>query len=124
MMRTKTCNNMLSFICKPLCVAFLLFSLFGIVWLRSGVVTAAYELRNLEEKKMDALKDMKMLLAERAKLMSLEKINASFQGNNRGNSSYAGGGYVFPDRVRVAHIKSGKNAETYKASFDLNRKNN
>lgn len=123
MMRTKINYNMLSLLHKPLCIAFLLFGLFGLVWLRSSIVTVAYELRNLEEEKMDTLKDMKMLLAERAKLMSLEKIDASFRGNIQGDSVYANSGYVFPDRVRVVHIKRNKRPEPFKASLELKSKN-
>jgi len=123
MMRTKTNSNMLSLFYKPLCVAFLLFGLFGLVWLRSNVVKVAYDLRNLEEKKMETLKDVKMLLAERAKLMSIEKIEVAFRGNIQKGSVYADSGYVFPDRVRVIHVKRDKGPESLKASFELKNKN-
>ncbi len=123
MMRTKTDSNMLSLLYKPLCVVFLLLGLFGLVWLRSSTVSVAYELRGLEEKKMGALKDMKMYLAERAKLMSVEKIDASFRGNNRGSAVLAGGGYVFPDRTRVVHVKRDRGPEPYKASYEQNGDN-
>lgn len=119
MMRTKTNQNMLSFLHKPLCMVLLLFSLFGLIWLRSNVASLAYELRSLEEKKTEALKDMKFSLAERAKLMSLEKIDASFKGSIQGDTVYANSGYVFPDRVRVVHIQQNRRPEALKASLEI-----
>ncbi len=112
---------MLSFFYKPLCMVLLLFGLFGLIWLRSNVVSLAYELRSLEEKKIAALKDMKSSLAERASLMSLEKIDASFKGSVQGETVYANSGYVFPDRVRVVHIKQNRRPESLKASLELRK---
>ena len=114
---TKTDSNMLSFLYKPLCVVILLSGLFGLIWLRSGVVTIAYDLRNLEEKKMDSLKDRKILMAERAKLMSLEKIDASFRGNLQAETRLAAGDNMFSNRVRVIHIKRNSVPGTYKVSL-------
>ncbi len=114
---TKTDSNMLSFLYKPLCVVILLSGLFGLIWLRSGVVAIAYDLRNLEEKKMDSLKDRKLLLAERAKLMSLEKIDASFRGNIQAETKLASGDNMFSNRVRVIHIKRNSVPGTYKVSL-------
>ncbi len=118
MICTKTDSNMLSLLYKPLCVVILLSGLFGLIWLRSGVVTIAYDLRNLEEKKMDSLKDRKILLAERAKLMSLEKIDASFRGNLQADTKLAAGDNMFSNRVRVIHIKRNSVPGTYKVSLE------
>ncbi len=108
---------MLSLLYKPLCVVILLSGLFGLIWLRSGVVTIAYDLRNLEEKKMDSLKDRKILLAERARLMSLEKIDASFHGRAQGNTKLAAADNMFTNRVRVIHIKRNSVPGIYKVSL-------
>jgi hypothetical protein len=121
MMRTKTNSNMLSLLGKPLCVALLLIGLFGLIWLRSSVTTVAYDLRTLEDKKMDALKETKILLANRAKLMSLEKLDVSFKTNTHGEATFAD--YVFPDRTRVVHITRSRGPETYKASLDVGSRN-
>lgn len=121
MMRTKTNHNIVSLIYKPLCIAFLLFGLFGLVRLRSSVMKVTYEIRNFEEKKTETVKDMKILLAERAKLMSLEKIDASFNGSLQHNSVYANSSYVFPDRIRVVHIKRNKGKELFGASFEIKK---
>jgi hypothetical protein len=118
MMHTKTNANMLSFFYKPLCIAFLLFGLFGLIWLRSSIVKVAYDLRNLEEKKIAALTDRKALLADRAELMSLGKIDASFRKTDQTGDKYAGG-YIFPDRVRVIHIKRNQGPESYRAALEM-----
>jgi hypothetical protein len=121
MMRTKTNSNMVSLVYKPLCIAFLLFGLFGLIWLRSSVTTVAYDLRNLEEKKGDALKDEKILLAERARLMSLEKLDVSFRTNSGDEGKYSD--YVFPDRTKVVHIAGGRAPQLYQASFNTRSRN-
>jgi hypothetical protein len=117
MRRAKSNSNVLSFIVKPLCIIVLLLGLFELIWLRSNIVTVAYDLRNLEEQKMDALKDMKLLLADRAKLMSLEKIDASLKADgNRGKEKY-NTEYVFPDRIKVVHIKQEKGPKPFRVSL-------
>jgi hypothetical protein len=120
MMHTKTNGNMLSLFHKPLCIACLLFGLFGLIWLRSSVVAVAYDLRNIEEKKMEVLKDRKALLADRARIMSLGKIDVSFR-DAQGEGKYASA-YIFPDRVRVIHIKRNKGPEPYRASIEIGSK--
>lgn len=119
MMRTKRNSNILSFLSKPLYLILLFFSLFGLVCLRSSVVSVAYEIRNLEVKKMGILRDRDLLLAERANLMSLEKINESLSDYNRGDSIYAESKYGFPDRKRVVHIKTYKRPGPFNASLDV-----
>lgn len=103
---------------KPLCVMLLFIGLFSLVWLRSSVLKVAYELRDLEEMKMDALKDMKMLLAERAKLTSLERIDASFKTNRGNNNVFAENGFVFPDRINVVHVAKSKSSEPVQVSYE------
>ncbi len=119
MICTNTTDNMLSLLYKPLCVVILIFGLFGLVWLRSAVVATAYDLRTLEEKKMESITDRKTLLAERAKLMSLEKIDASFRGSEQGNMRLAAGENMFSNRVRVVHIKRNGAPGLYRASLHL-----
>jgi hypothetical protein len=114
-------NDFFSMICKPLCIIVLLFGLFGVVWLRSGVVSIAYDLRTLEEKKMALQKETKMLLADRSKVISLASIGSSFQNQGHGGARLVSAGYVFPDRVKVVHIKRHTGPETYKASFEIKK---
>jgi len=109
MIHTSTDRNIVSFILKPLCIALLLFGVFGLVYLRSSVLTLEYTLGDLEKKKMDYLRERKMLLAQKTSLLSFEKVEASFS-----NSS----GFVFPDRIRVIHVKKQKGSLPYKASLE------
>lgn len=112
MIRTGNRKNMLLFLIKPLVIALLLFSLFGLVWLRSNVVTLEYSLSDLEKKKIECLKERKMLLAERAHILSFEKVETSLRRDQ---------GFVFPDRVRVIHVKRQKESLPHRASLDKTR---
>lgn len=120
MMRTKS-NSFLSFIYMPFFGGILLLGLFGLIWLRSGIVQTTYYVRSLEEKKMESLKEMKMLLAERAKMMSLARVGSLTADQKQTNVASAG--YVFPDRAKVIHVTKHNIPEPYKASFDTGRKN-
>jgi hypothetical protein len=117
MIRPKANTNMLSLLYKPLLAACLLLGLFGLIWLRSSIVEVNYKIHDLEEKKMGALTDMKLLLANRAKLMSLERIDTSLQGKTVARR-YADNEYVFPDRIKVVHIKRSKGPAPYNVSFN------
>lgn len=123
MIRLKKDGDMISLLYKPVCIALLLLGLFGLVWLRSHAVSVAYGLRDLEEQKMGALKEKKSLLAERAKLMSLSNIDPALRNPSRGDRKYASADFVFPDRVKVIHVKRNKGPETYRASLDVGRRN-
>ncbi len=118
-------NNFLEFIYKPLCIVILLFGLFGMVWLRAGVVSISYDLRNLEEKKMEALKDKKMLLADRSKVISLANLSSTLQSQGQrqdsGDYKRVSSAYVFPDRVKVIHVKKRTGPETYRASLEIKK---
>ena len=118
-------NDFLEFMYKPFCIIILLFGLFGMVWLRAGVVSISYDLRNLEEKKMEALKDRKMLLADRSKVISLANISSTLQSQGQrqdsGDYKRVSSGYVFPDRVKVIHLKKRTGPETYKASLEIKK---
>lgn len=114
-------NDFLSFVFKPVCIIILLSGLFGMVWLRSGVVSVSYDLRSLEEKKMESLKEMKTLLAARSRAISLANIGLSFQGLDIGDNKRVSSGYVFPDRAKVIHVKRRTGPETYKASLEIKK---
>ncbi len=118
MIRPKENSNMLSLLYKPLLVACLVLGLFGLVWLRARIVAVNYEIHSIEEKKMGALTDMKLLLADRAKLMSLAKIETSVR-STASNERYADNGYIFPDRIKVVHVKRSKGVTPYNVSLDI-----
>jgi hypothetical protein len=98
-----------SFIFKPLLIALLLLGVFGLVYLRSSVMRLEYSLGDLEKTKMNYLRETKMLLAEKTSLLSFERLDASLKGSQ---------GFVFPDRVKVIHIRKQKGSLPYNASLE------
>jgi len=121
-MRRSKKNSMFSWAYKPLCFAVVLFSVFSLVWLRSSVTTAAYSIRDLEDRRTAALKEMKTLMAERSKLMALSNIDIRSQGQTQVEKKLVSNGYVFPDRVKVIHVSRTKGPEAQKASYKEEKK--
>lgn len=101
--------NILSFIFKPLLILLLIFGVFGLVYLRSGFLKLEYGLGDLEKKKMNYLRERKMLLAEKMSLLSFAKLEAS---------QSAGESFILPDRVRVIHVDKQKRFLPYRASLE------
>ncbi|GAB4414706.1 MAG: hypothetical protein OHK0032_10830 [Thermodesulfovibrionales bacterium] len=89
-------KSMLVYLVKPLFIAFLLFGIFGIIWLRSNLISLEYSISELENKKMDRIRETKMLMAERASILSIQKVEKTAVRNL---------GLVFPDRTRVVYVK-------------------
>ncbi len=97
---------------KPASLLMLLFMIFGIVWLRSSVVSLEYSLSILEAKKSELMREKKVLAAEQANLLYIGRLQ-SVASN--------GTGFEFPDRVRVVYVKSSRKNDIYKASFDTQK---
>lgn len=89
-------RSMVSYIVKPLFITFLLCGLFGIVWLRSNYTSMEYTISELENRKADSLRQAKMLMAEKASLMSMRGVE---------KTAVRDLGLVFPDRTRVVYVK-------------------
>ncbi len=100
-------RSVVSYIIKPLFAAFLLSSLFGIIWLRSNFISMEYAIGELENKKADRLREAKMLIAEKASLMSMPKVE---------KTAVRDFGLVFPDRTRVVYVRE-RTQGPQKASF-------
>lgn len=81
---------------------------FTIVWIRSAVVSLEYQLSSLDHKKIELMKEGKVLGAERASLIAVKRFEAV---------ASADGNLVFPDRMKVVHVKNGRQGATYTASF-------
>lgn len=109
MIHTGSSRNMISFICNALFITLLILGVFGLVYLRSSVMKLEYNLGDLEKAKMNYLRERKTLLAEKTGLLSLEKFDVS------PGETY---GFVFPDRIRVIHVKKQKESLPYKASLE------
>jgi hypothetical protein len=99
---------MVSYTIKPLFITFLLCGLFGIVWLRSNFISVEYTISELENKKADRLREAKMLMAEKASLMSMHKVE---------RTAVRDIGLVFPDRKKVVYVKA-KNAGPQRVSLE------
>lgn len=89
-------RSALSHLIKPVFVAFLICGIFGIVWLRSSITSVEYRISELENKKMDKLKEAKILMAERASALSLQKVERTAMRDL---------GLIFPDRTKVVFVK-------------------
>lgn len=95
---------------KPLSVMLLLFLVFGVVWLRSSVVSLEYKLRKLEERKAELLRDKKVLVAEQANLLYIGRLQ---------NASVDGTALTFPDRMKVVYVAKAQDKEALKASLKV-----
>jgi hypothetical protein len=109
MKKTGVGSVILSFFLKPLLVLLLISGVFGVVYLRSSVMKLEYSIGELEKKKVDYLKERKMLLAQKTSMLSFEKLEASF-GNRQG--------FVLPDRVKVIHVDKQKRYLPRKTSLE------
>lgn len=101
-------KGMFSFIVIPLVIVSLLFGIFSVVWLRSGVRTTEYNIALLEDKRMEVLKERKMFMAEKASLLSIQNVKN------------AGGGkpeMVFPDGTKVIYVKK-EGSVPYRVSLE------
>jgi hypothetical protein len=101
--------NILSCIFKPLLVLLLIFGAFSLVYLRSSFLKLEYSLGDLEKRKMDCLKERKILLAEKTGLLSFAKLEVSQSEDES---------FILPDRVKVIHLSNEKRDLPQRASLE------
>ena len=101
--------SIFSFVLKPLLILLLIIGLFGLIYLRSSFLTLEYSFGDLEKKRIECLKEQKMLLAEKTSLLSYAKLESSRSST---------GGFVLPDRIKVVHIGKEKRYLPYRASLE------
>jgi cell division protein FtsL len=99
---------MVSYLITPLCITLLLCGIFGIVWLRSSLISLEYSISELEKKRLDSIRETKMLMAERSALLSMKKVEKTAMSNL---------GLVFPNRTKVVAVQGGSSG-LYTASLD------
>jgi len=109
MIRLGRKKNLASLIFRPLCIILLLVGQFGLVWLKSHVISLEYNIGILEKVKADQIKERRLLLAEKAGLQSLERLGASSADNSD---------FIFPDRVKVIHVKRQKGVLPHNVSLE------
>jgi len=108
MIKLRKRSAVLNFV-KPLFIAFLICGVFGIVWLRSSITSIEYTISELENKKMDRLREAKTLMAERASALSMQKVEKTAMRDL---------GLVFPDRTKVVYVKE-KSQGPLRASLEV-----
>jgi hypothetical protein len=101
--------SFLSLICKPLLIALFVFGVFSLVYLRSSFLNLEYSLGDLEKQKMDCMRERKMMLAEKAKLLTFARLETA-----HGNSD----SFILPDRVMVVHLDRKGRALPYTVSLE------
>jgi hypothetical protein len=94
-MMRKTRTNLVTFLFKPFLITLLLVGVFGLVYLRSNFMELEYSLGELEKKKMQCLRDRKMLFAEKTSQLSFARLESSANDQE---------GFILPDRLKVVHI--------------------
>lgn len=96
-------RDMVLLVVKFLSVFSIVLLIFGIVWLRSSIVNLEYTISKLEKTKTHLMKENKGIVAEKVKLLALERFERADQR-----------GFVFPDRIRVIYVKENKSKEPYR----------
>jgi hypothetical protein len=102
-------NRMISAL-KVLSGLLLVASIFAVVCLRASVTSLEYKLSNLEKTKMEALRDQKSLVAQKAGLLALTRVE---------KVDLAGLGFSFPERKRVVYVKGADVKGPYRASYTV-----
>ena len=100
-------NRMVSAM-KVLSILLIVISVFSIVWLRASVTSLEYKLSSLEKTKTEAVREQKSLVAQKAGLMALARVE---------KADLAGLGFSFPERKRVVYVTSADFKGPYKASY-------
>jgi len=95
---------------KVFSVLLIVASVFAVVCLRASVTSLEYRLSSLDKMKMEALKDQKALVAQKAGLMALTRVD---------KADLAGLGFSFPERKRVVYVRGTEVKGPYKASYTV-----
>lgn len=105
---TRTLTEILLFLVKPIIFIILVIYIFGLVYLRSNVTKLEYDIGELEKKKLEYVKERKLLLAKKTNLLSFEKIDMSLN---------SGGEYILQDRLKVIYVDKQRGILPYKTSL-------
>ena len=109
MMHTDFKRSVLSFLLKSFMVCLLISGVFSLICLRSSFVKLEYRLGTLEQKKVECLRERKMLLAQKTSLLSLEKLETSLNTTEE---------FILPDRIKVIHVDKKKQYLPQRASLE------
>lgn len=93
-------KSVLSYFIQPFFILLLLSGIFSIIWLRSGIISMEYSISELENKKMDRLKETKTLLADRASALAMQRVEKTAARDL---------GLALADRTKVVYVKAVSN---------------
>ncbi len=103
-------KNRTVFALKVLSVLLIVASIFAVVCLRASFTSLEFRLSNLEKMKMEALRDQKTLVAQKAGLMALTRVE---------KADLAGLGFSFPERKRVVYVRGADVKGPYRAAYNV-----
>jgi hypothetical protein len=98
-------RGIISYLIRPLLVMLLFLGVFGIVMLRSNIVSMEYGIGAMERQRDEALKERKTLVAEYALLRSIQRVD---------ERDIA---LEFPDRQKVFYVKRDEGGIPYTVSL-------
>jgi hypothetical protein len=98
-------RNVLVSLLKPVLVFILLTGVFGLVWLRSSIISIEYDIGDLERQKAATIAEAQLLRAELSALTSIREVEERRLA------------LAFPDRQRVIYVKRDHGGGPYTASF-------
>lgn len=93
-------------ICSSL-LFMIIMSVFGILWIKSNVITVEYKLSQMEDRKRALLREQRVLLAEKASLTNISRL--------RQGELYS---LNFPDRRKVVYITKDSRISLNKVSLN------
>lgn len=102
-------NDVLSYFFKCIACLAVILGIFGLVWLRSGIIRVEYELGSLERELGGVLRERKDLVAERASMFSVCKVADGAQQRL---------GLEFPDRSKVFYVTRDKGEIPVEAAYN------
>jgi cell division protein FtsL len=105
----KVCNGFSLFI-KAVFILFILVMIFATLWIRSAIISTEYKLSTLEQQKKELLIEKKLLIAEKASLISIAKLEATSQKE-----------MIFPDRKKVVFIQGSPEVLVKSVSYKKER---
>lgn len=91
-------HRSMSYVLVPLGICILFIGVFGVVRLRASFLSMEYGISELEQRKLDTMREAKALLAERASLLSIHAVE---------KTAAADLGLTFQNRTKVVYVRPG-----------------
>lgn len=108
-MRRRKKHSFLSLIFKLFLIILIIAGGFGIVTLRSSYLNLEYTIGELENKKTNALRERKLLLAEKSSILSFAKFTSAQSSSES---------FIIPNRIKIISNDNNKKYMPYRASLE------